>query len=143
MISSRPLLTWRTLLVFAVIFLVVAGVYRRAPVAFLRAESGLYLSLAYADAAAQKKEVRSFFTGSYGGHYTPLAFLGEFVQAKIGGTSRAFWRWRQILGVSVVGAALFGLVVVITSRLSLPRVQQLAIAAALSSVTLFQPAMID
>src|SRR4051812_24245981 len=100
--SSRYSATLRALLPFAVILLIVAAVYRRAPVAFLRAESGVYLSRAFADEAVQKDVVRHFFTGSYGGHYTPLAFWGEFTLAKIAGTSRAFWRWRQILGVSFV-----------------------------------------
>src|SRR4051812_44444772 len=108
MVSLRFSATLRALLLFAVILVVVAAVYRRAPVAFLRAESGIYLSRAFADDAVQKDAVRHFFTGSYGGHYTPLAFWAEFTVAKIAGTSRAFWRWRQILGVSIAGAALFG-----------------------------------
>src|SRR4051794_31850686 len=101
----------RALLVFAVIFLIVAVVYCRVPILFLRAQSGWLLCLSHSDEATQRPVVRGFFTDSYAGHYTPLAFFTEFTLAKIVGTSRTFWRWRQLLALSAVGAVLFGVVV--------------------------------
>jgi hypothetical protein len=133
----------RALLVFAVIFLIVAVIYRPVPISFLRAESGWFLCLAQSDEAIQRPVVRGFFTDSYAGHYTPIAFWSEFTLAKIVGTSRTFWRWRQLVAVSAVGAVLFGLTVGICGLLGLPRPQQLAIAAALTAIILFQPAMVD
>jgi len=135
--------TRRALLVFAFTFLVVAAVYRRAPIAFLRAESGWYVRLSHDDEATQRAAVRGFFTGSYGGHYTPLAFLSEFTMARIAGTSRAFWKWRQLLALSAVGASLFGLVLTITRALALPKTEGFAIAGAIATLMLFQPAMVD
>ncbi|HVF73114.1 MAG TPA: hypothetical protein VM940_16040 [Chthoniobacterales bacterium] len=133
----------RPLLFFLVAFVLAALVYRRAPTAFLRAESGWYLAMSHSDETTQRTAVRNFFTGSYGGHYTPLAFLSEFTMAKFAGTSRAFWRWRQLLAVAAVGAAVAGLVIAITQRLGLSRAHQLAGAGALGAITIFQPAMVD
>src|SRR4051812_45709925 len=133
----------RALLVCAVTFLIVAAVYRRVPISFLRAESGWFLCLSQSDQATQRPVVRGFFTHTYAGHYTPLAFLTEFTVAKIAGTSRTFWRWRQLLALSAVGAVLFGVIANSCRLLALPRPQQFAIAAALTAVILFQPAMVD
>src|SRR5947199_5945052 len=120
-----------------------AAIYCRTPTAFLRAESGWYLYASHADEATQRRAEREFFTHSYDGHYTPLAFLAEFRMAKMAGTSRAFWRWRQILAVAVVGAAIFGLVVAVTRTLGLSRGQRLAIGGAMFALITFQPAMVD
>ena len=133
----------RAFLVFAVTFLIVAAIYGRVPIAFLRAESGWFLSLSHSDQATQLPVVRGFLTHSYAGHYTPLAFLAELTVAKFAGTSRTFWRWRQLLAVAAVGAVLFGLVLVSGRRLALRRPQQFAIAAAVTTLILFQPAMVD
>src|SRR5438445_9448258 len=94
----------RLAILFGACLLLVAIVYRHAPSAFLRAESGLWLRMAHADATAQQEFTRRLLTESYNGHYTPLFFLGEFETAKIAGTNRAFWRWRQILAVALLAA---------------------------------------
>ena len=133
----------RALLVFALTVVIVGAVYRRVPIAFLRAESGWFLCLSHSDDETQRAMVRSFFTQSSAGHYTPLAFFSEFETAKIVGTSRNFWKWRQLLAVSVVGAALFAMVAAIARVLMPGTMQQLAIALALTATVLFQPSMID
>ena len=133
----------RALLVFALTVVIVSAVYRRVPIAFLRAESGWFLCLSHSDEATQRAMVRSFFTQSSAGHYTPLAFVSEFETAKVVGTSRNFWKWRQLLAVSVVGAALFAMVGAIARVLTSATTQQLAIALALTTAVLFQPSMID
>src|SRR5436190_3191172 len=108
----------RALLVFALTVVIVGAVYRRVPIAFLRAESGWFLCLSHSDEATQRAMVRRFFTESYAGHYTPLAFFSEFQTAQIVGASRTFWKWRQLLAVSAVGAALFAMVVAIARVLT-------------------------
>src|SRR5205807_7521376 len=133
----------RVLLVFALTVLIVSAVYRRVPIAFLRAESGWFLCLSHSDEATQRATVRGFFTHSSAGHYTPLAFFTEFTTAKIVGTSRTFWRWRQLLAVAAVAAALFAMVVAIARVLTSATTQQIAIALALTAVVIFQPSMID
>src|SRR5947209_2383178 len=97
----------RLVLVFAICFLASFLVYRRVPIQFLRAESGLYLSVSHSDVATQKRFTQKFFTESYGGHYTPFAFLAEFETARWVGTSRAIWRWRQIIAVAILAALSF------------------------------------
>src|SRR5947208_10967581 len=97
----------RLALIFAVILLAVAAVYRHAPTQFLRAESGWYLAMSHADDVTQRSVVRNFFTTSYGGHYTPLAFLSEFATAKIAGALRMFWKYRQVLVLALAGTATF------------------------------------
>jgi hypothetical protein len=143
MTSQRYVAARRALLLFALALLLTAAIYRRTPTAFLRAESGWYLCVSHMDEATRRRAEREFFAHSYLGHYTPLAFLAEFRMAKMAGTSRAFWRWRQILAVAAVGAAIFGLVVAITRTLGLSRGQRLAIGGAMFALITFQPAMVD
>ena len=133
----------RALLVFAATFLIVAAVYGRVPISFLRAESGWFLYLSHSDEATQRAMIRGFFTHSSAGHYTPLAFLAEFTTAKIVGTSRTFWKWRQLFAVSVAAAALFVAVVAIARALALSTTQQIAVAVLLTVAIIFQPSMID
>jgi hypothetical protein len=135
--------TRRAAIVLAVCFCLSAFVYRRAPTAFLRAESGLYLRASHSDQAAQRDFRRKFFTESYGGHYTPLAFLAEFETAKWVGTHRAFWRWRQIVVLALVAAASFAALTSVTGIFEVGRSERIAIAAMLSAIAVFQPAMVD
>jgi hypothetical protein len=133
----------RALLVFVFTFLIVAAIYRRVPISFLRAESGWFLWTSHSGESVQQSIVRGFFVHSSAGHYTPLAFFGEFTMAKIAGTSRTFWRWRQLTAASAIGAALFGLVASLGRLLSLSRPIQYAAAASLSALIMFQPGMVD
>ena len=133
----------RALLVFAVTFLFVVAVYGRVPISFLRAESGWFLCLSHSDEATQRAMVRGFFTHSSAGHYTPLAFFTEFQTAKVVGTSRTFWKWRQLLALSAVAAVLFAMVVAIARGLALSTTQQVAISCVLAAAVIFQPLMID
>lgn len=133
----------RSAIIFLAILLLIGAVYRRVPINFFRAESGWYLFMSHADESTQRQTVRSFFTTSYGGHYTPLMFLAEFETAKIAGTSQSFWRWRQLVVLAVIGATLFATSAAICRACALPRTQTLAISAALVSVSIFQPQMVD
>lgn len=133
----------RFAIIFAICFLAAALVYRKAPTAFLRAETGFYLCVSHSDEGRQRDFKHGLFTTSYGGHYTPLLFWAEFEMAKFAGTARDFWRWRQILAVSLTGAAAFLALEGLMQNLALPRGPRLSIAAALSAFGIFLPAMIE
>ncbi len=131
------------ILVFAATLLLVAAVYWRAPIQFLRAESGWYLSLSHSSEETQRDFRRGFFTHSYGGHYTPLAFLAEFETARSAGTSRTFWKSRQLIALAGAGTAIFAMVAAIGAGLGLGPREQLLLAAALAATAVFQPQMAD
>jgi hypothetical protein len=133
----------RIALVFAVCLLASFLVYRRAPIQFLRAESGLYLSVSHSDAATQKRFTKKFFTESYGGHYTPFAFLAEFETARCVGTWRSIWRWRQIVAVALVAALSFAALSRLTATIGARPRDRVGIAISLAAVAAFQPAMVD
>jgi hypothetical protein len=133
----------RIALVFAICLLASFLVYRRAPIQFLRAESGLYLSVSHSDVATQKRFTKKFFTESYGGHYTPFAFLAEFETARRVGTSRSIWRWRQIIAVAMVAALSFTALSRLTATMGARPRDRVAIAISLAALAAFQPAMVD
>jgi hypothetical protein len=133
----------RVLIVFLVALALVAIVYRRVPINFFRAESGTFLSLSHSSAEIQQQRVKIFFTTSYGGHYTPLAFLAEFQCAKIAGPARWFWRWRQLFVLALVGAGLFVAAQSIGAVYQLSAVQGSAAATAISAGAIFQAQMVD
>ena len=133
----------RALFIFAITFLLVLLVYRRAPMNFFRAESGWYLSNSHADAETQRKFKADFFSRSYAGHYTPFAFLAEFGTAKAFGTNGTLWRLRQLVAVAAIGALLFAATYSIGAAVGLARIQNGAIAAAVTAVSIYQPLMID
>ncbi|MFL6584253.1 MAG: hypothetical protein ACJ8KU_07015 [Chthoniobacterales bacterium] len=132
----------RLALIFVVVLLAVAAVYRHAPTQFLRAESGWYLAMSHADDVTQRSVVRNFFTTSYGGHYTPLAFLSEFATAKIAGALRMFWKYRQVLVLALAGTATFVALDAIAG-LFVDRWRHSLVAGALTAVAIFQPAMVE
>lgn len=129
-------------LVFFLVLAAVTIVYRRAPMQFLRAESGWYLAQSNADAATHSATLRTFFTSSYGGHYTPLAFAAEFETAKLAGPSRTFWKWRQFVAVALLGAGTFFAVRAVAREI-VERRARTFLAGAFTAVAIFQPAMLD
>lgn len=132
----------RAVLIFACWLVLVAAVYRRTPSNFLRAESGWYLWKSHSSEDVQRNFRRDFF-GSYGGHFTPLAFLAEFQTAKLIGTNDSFWKWRQIVTVALVGAALCGVIFGIGEAFHISRATRWALAAGLTATTLFRPEMVE
>ena len=91
---------------FAVIFVS----YKRLNVEILRAESGLFQMVAHSPRETQVDFFRSFWTTSFHGHYTPLAFSAEFFFTKWAGMRGSWWRNRQLaLGVGLA-VALFAFV---------------------------------
>lgn len=140
---DRQGLVRRALIVLALSFLLTATVYRKTPMNFFRAESGWFLFHAYSDQESQHRFQRMFFTGSYGGHYTPLAFVAEFQIAKIAGVNESIWKWRQILVLALIGAGLAGAVYAIGGALELFSSARWIMAAAVTAGAIFSPEMLD
>jgi hypothetical protein len=125
------------------VFLLLSAVYRRAPIAFLRAESGLYLWLAQSSELAQHRFQREFVTWSYRGHWTPLAFLTEFWTTKLIGARGSVWHYRQLLLLTAVGVASLALVANLARSLGMRPKQQQSAAVAVCTMLLFQPLMFE
>ena len=133
----------RLLAIFVLWWALTAIVYSRIESNFLRAESGWYLFLSKSSPANQKDFVRIFSTRTYAGHYTPLAFLGEFGMAKLVGASPAFWKWRQITVAALLATVLFSLVKNSCRLCALTSVNSVAAALAATALLVFQPYMTD
>ena len=138
---SRHLKAAGPIIRFAIWFLLVAVCYRNVQSAFFRAESGWYQFLSHSD------QVHHFpfylLTYRYQGHYTPLAFIGEFELTRLVGPHEFFWKWRQITVLSVLATAIsmFTSRVARTSRVSIVPAE--ALAWAITALYVFQPRMTD
>jgi hypothetical protein len=78
----------------------------RIPIQFLRGESGFMLTLT-ANPPARDHYFSLYLRHSYNGHYTPLAFMAEWVQARLLGTSELAWLLRQAAVVTLLFLAIF------------------------------------
>lgn len=143
MLPHREGAVRRALIVFLLSFVLIAAVYRKTPMNFLRAESGWYLVQSHSSEQIQRRFERDFFTSSYGGHYVPLAFLAEFETAKIVGTNESIWKWRQILALALISAALCGVVYAIGGMFQLSRSSRWAMSAALTAGAVFRPEIME
>jgi hypothetical protein len=133
----------RVFIVVVLSFVLIAAVYRKTPMNFFRAESGWFLRQAHSDAESRQRFQKGFFLSSYGGHYTPLAFVAEFQMAKIAGTNESIWKWRQILVLALIGAGLAGAVYAIGSAFQLATWNRLTMAVAVAATSVFRPEMMD
>jgi hypothetical protein len=143
MLSHQQSAVRRVFIILVLSFVLIAAVYRKTPMNFLRAESGWFLIQAYSDSESQQHFQRDFFLGSYGGHYTPLAFVAEFQMAKIAGTNESIWKWRQILVLALISAGLAGAVYAIGSVFLLPTSNRWTMALAVTAGSVFRPEMMD
>jgi hypothetical protein len=133
----------RVLIVVLLSFVLVAAIYRKTPMNFLRAESGWFLYHAYSAPEVQQRFVQGFLRGSHGGHYTPLAFLAEFETAKIAGTNESIWKWRQIFVLALIAAGLAGTVYAIGGPFQLSTSCRWMMAAALTAGSVYWPEIMD
>ncbi|MGZ4992225.1 MAG: hypothetical protein ACXWE3_14240 [Methylobacter sp.] len=106
-----------------------------------RAESGMWLQMVFAPAATQWELIRLSLS-SYNGHYLPIVFLAEFVQAKIFGTNELLWFWRQMLVVGMFGIACASFAYYI-ARTVLPTAWAVAFAFGTCFFFLFQPYVLE
>lgn len=127
----------------AIVFLLLSVVYRRTPIAFLRAESGFYLWLSQSSELQQHRAQKEFVTQSYRGHWTPLAFLAEFWTTKLIGARGSAWHYRQLLLLAGVGVASLALASNISQSLGMRPHQQRSLAVAVCALFLFQPLMFE
>ena len=141
--GSRKRQLAQLILIYGFWFALVALCYHRTPVTFFRAESGWYQTLSRASPASQGDFVRQLFTKSYNGHYTPFVSWLEFEQTKFVGAREAYWRWRAILLISLLGSILFLLVRRAAVAAHLRRTAACCLSMGLTSLTLFQPLMIE
>jgi hypothetical protein len=123
----------------------VFGVYARSlgvQIGFFRAESGLYLNMAFAPWQEQWSFVRSLILSSYNGHFAPVVFLGELLQSRVFGADEWLWFLRQMLVVGILGAACMAFVYQVARTVMPARTAMLAGSGG-GSFFLFQPVMID
>jgi hypothetical protein len=143
MLPNRRGAVRRALVVLLVSFVLIAAVYRKTPINFLRSESGWFLFHAYSALEVQQQFLKGFFHGSYGGHYTPLAFLAEFETAKIAGTNESIWKWRQIIVLALIAAGVAGTVFTIGGAFQLSTSRRWLMAAALAAGSVYRPEIMD
>jgi hypothetical protein len=143
MLPNRRGAVRRALVVLLLSFVLIAAVYRKTPMNFLRSESGWFLFHAYSDPETQQHFLEGFFRTSYGGHYTPLAFLAEFETAKLAGTNESIWKWRQILVLALVGAGMAGTIYAIGGAFQLSTSPRWMMAAALAAGSVYRPEIMD
>src|SRR3954469_688918 len=140
-VRNRP--TLRAICLAAILLVLLSVVYRRAPISFLRAESGLYLWVSQSSEAMQDRFQQEFVTRSYRGHWTPLAFLMEFWTTKLIGPRGTLWHYRQLLLLTVLGIASLVFVANMARALGLRPEQQRSAAVATCALLLFQPLMFE
>jgi hypothetical protein len=124
---------------FAIWFLLVAVCYRNTQSAFFRAESGWYQFLSLSN----PRFPIHLLASRYQGHYTPLAFIGEFELSRLVGPHEFFWKWRQVTLLSVFATAisLFVSRLAQSSRISIVPAE--ALAWAITALYVFQTRMTD
>jgi len=143
MLPNRLGAVRRALVVLLLSFVLVAAVYRKTPINFLRSESGWFLFHAYSAPEVQQQFLQGFFHASYGGHYTPLAFLAEFETAKLAGTNESIWKWRQIIVLALIAAGVAGTVYAIGGAFELSTSRRWLMAAALAAGSVYRPEIMD
>jgi hypothetical protein len=85
--------------------------------------------------------MRRFFTKSYNGHYSPLAFYTELKLTYLIGPRETFWKWRQLGAVSVLATCFFFLAYTVARIHRIRHWGAVACAAGVSGVFVFQPLM--
>lgn len=127
--------------IFLAWWILTALVYRHTQSNFLRAESGWYLFLSHSAPAVQHDFEKVLLSTSFKGHYTPFAFLAEFITARLVGTHAGFWKWRQITVLAVLATMVFLFVRNSGSGFQLSTIKANLCAAGLTTVLIFQAQM--
>ena len=125
--------------VLAMCLAAVCLLHRKMNPEMLRSEAGYFQNMAHSSAAQQKAFVRSFWTRSSHGHYTPLAFTAEFYFAKFAGLRPNIWRARQLLFGALVAFCLFGFARAAARHTQVSEMVSNGFAAGVTLVFLAQP----
>ncbi|MEN3370178.1 MAG: hypothetical protein V7609_2321 [Verrucomicrobiota bacterium] len=139
--SKRARIATQLFALFVGCFIVTAVAYHRTNITFFRAESGWYQFLSHEQPQVQRNYVAFFFTHSYHGHFTPLAFASEFGLTRLVGPYENFWKWRQLVALSFVAGAIFLLVCAAARAHRLSKPVTLAAASAVAAIFVLQPLM--
>ena len=139
--SKRARTATKLFVLFLCCFIVTAVAYHRTNITFFRAESGWYQFLSHEQPQVRRNYIAFFFTHSYHGHFTPLAFAAEFRLTRLAGPHATFWKWRQLVALSLVAGALFLLVCAAARAHRLSKTVTLAAASAVSAIFVLQPLM--
>jgi hypothetical protein len=144
--QSQRMRDWhRTVAEYVFVFIawwfLTAFVFHGTTSNFLRADSGWYLFLSHSSPEVRHGMLKTILTKSFSGHYTPLAFAAEFTTARLVGTWDAFWKWRQITLLAVLGTCLYECNKTISFLVSNFRRKVSAPAIAVTAIILFQPNM--
>src|SRR5437588_12994837 len=83
--------------------------------------------------------IHDFLRHSHHGHYMPLAVLSEIEITRLLGMRPEAWKWRGILGVALLGAALSRLIYGIGMHLGGVRSTTAAAAFVLTSLIVLHP----
>ncbi|MBO9828985.1 hypothetical protein J7373_12065 [Xanthomonas sp. A2111] len=142
--SSGPMqLARRLLLPWLALTLVVGAFYHWSGlnIQTFRAESGLFIAWAYSGDLAHFVDAHIY--SSYSGHYTPLYFAAELLQARLFSTNEHLWFWRQMLLLGLLGTALASLTRTTLAALGNRRGVAQVAGYLLAVVFLLQPAVAE
>ncbi|WP_131721661.1 hypothetical protein [Xanthomonas sp. NCPPB 1128] len=106
-----------------------------------RAESGRFIAWAHSGDLSEFLDTHIY--ASYSGHYTPLYFAAELLQARWFGASEQLWFWRQILLLGLLGTALASLARTTLDALGTDRNVSRMASYLLAVVFLLQPAIAE
>ncbi|WP_386340945.1 hypothetical protein O4D10_04190 [Xanthomonas citri pv. citri] len=106
-----------------------------------RAESGVFIAWAWGDDRSQF--LREYIFAAYNGHFTPLQFGAELLQARLFGASERLWFWRQMVLLGLLGAALAWLSRTVLQAMGNSRHVCLIAGYALALMFLLQPAVAE
>ncbi|WP_439684876.1 hypothetical protein MNJPNG_05040 [Cupriavidus oxalaticus] len=129
-----------------VAFAVAFGAYCSAlgiRIGFLRAESGLYLDMAFARTGVQLDFIRDYMLRSYNGHFTPVVFVSELLQSKLYRTREWAWYARQMFVCGMLGTAITWLGYQVTRAAGLSILGALSVGVFTAAFFLCQPMMLE
>lgn len=106
-----------------------------------RAESGVFLAWAWGGERSQF--FRQYVFAAYNGHFTPLQFCAELLQARLFGASERLWFWRQMALLGLLGTTLALLSAALLQAMGCSRRTCIAGGYALALMFLLQPAMAE
>jgi hypothetical protein len=124
-------------------FVAIFALHGQMQPAVLRAETGYYQVIAHTQPRNERTLLRKFWTKSYSGHYTPLAFTTEFWFAKHAGLRPNWWRNRQLFLGALLTFLFFGLIRAAAEQTRPPPFAAALLAAAATLILVAQPLMRD
>lgn len=107
-----------------------------------RAESGWFISRAWAGSETLDF-IKPFLIKAYNGHFTPLFFGSEFIQARILGANDQAWFWRQMVVLGLLATSLSLLSKSVCAFTTLGRGTTNVVAAIFPLIFILQPTVLE